>query len=94
ELCLKEKSIFITARMSRGDEGTVNIFLVEPANRNTEGDDIPWKEFDTNVPIATISPSKNGEMELDWLGFTINGDLAIDYAIYGKKTLEGTYKKN
>jgi zinc D-Ala-D-Ala carboxypeptidase len=32
-------------------------------------------------------------MELDWLGFTINGDLAMDYAIFGKKTLEGQYKK-
>jgi zinc D-Ala-D-Ala carboxypeptidase len=92
ELCLKEGTIFITARMSRGENGAVNIFLVEPAARNTEGEDIPWEEFDSNVPIATIS-NENGKMDLDWLGFTINGDLAMDYAIYGKKTLEGTYKK-
>lgn len=92
ELCLKEGTIFITARMSRGENGAVNIFLVEPAARNSEGRDIPWEEFDRNVPIATIS-TKNGKMDLDWLGFTINGDLAMDYAIYGKKTLEGTYKK-
>ncbi len=93
ELCLKEEAIFITARMSRGERGLVNIYLVEPASRNTEGKDIPWEEFDTNVPIATISKNENGNMELDWLGFTINGDLAMDYAIWGKKTLEGTYKK-
>jgi len=30
---------------------------------------------------------------LDWKGFYIDGELAVDYAIYGKKTLEGTYKK-
>jgi zinc D-Ala-D-Ala carboxypeptidase len=93
ELCLKEETIFINARMNRANDGVVNIYLVEAASRNTEGDDIPWDDFDRNIPIATITPAANGEMELDWLGFTINGDLAMDYAIYGKKTLEGTYKK-
>lgn len=93
ELCLKEETIFINARMARGNGGVVNIFLVEPAARNTEGEDIPWEDFDKNIPIATFSSSKSGKMELDWLGFTINGDLAMDYAIFGKKTLEGDYKK-
>jgi hypothetical protein len=32
-------------------------------------------------------------MVLDWKGFSIDGELAVDYAIFGKKTLEGTYKK-
>lgn len=93
ELCLREETMFITTRMSRGNGNVVNIYLVEPANRSTEGEDIPWNDFDKNTPIATITPAANGQMELDWLGFTINGDLAMDYAIYGKKTLEGTYKK-
>lgn len=93
ELCLKEEAIFITTRMSRGEDGMVNIYFVEPAARNSEGKDIPWNDFDTNTPIANISTSENGKMQLDWLGFTINGDLAMDYAIYGKKTLEGLYKK-
>lgn len=94
ELCLKEETIFVTARMSRANGDLVNLYFVEAASRNTEGDDIPWNDFDKNTPIATITPAANGQMELDWLGFTINGDLAMDYAIYGKKTLEGNYKKN
>ncbi|MCM4160021.1 hypothetical protein FHG64_13790 [Antarcticibacterium flavum] len=93
ELCLKEETIFITGRMSKGSDGVVNIYFVEPASGNTEGDDIPWNDFDKNTPIASITPTSNGQIELDWLGFSINGDLAMDYAIYGKKTLEGIYKK-
>ncbi|UJH91104.1 hypothetical protein LZ575_21045 [Antarcticibacterium sp. 1MA-6-2] len=71
----------------------INIYFIEPSARSSEGKDIPWKDFDKNSPIATIIPQNNGEIELDWLGFTVNGDLAMDYAIYGKKTLEGVYKK-
>lgn len=93
ELCLQDETIYINSRMSRGKDGLMNIYLMEAASRNTEGDDIPWDDFDKNTPIATITPIANGQIELDWLGFTINGDLAMDYAIYGKKTLEGIYKK-
>lgn len=93
ELCLVPDQMYINARMQRNNDGTVNVFLVEPSGKNSQGKEIPWKDFDRNSPIAKISPNSNGEIEVDWLGFTINGDLAMDYAIFGKKTLEGNYKK-
>ena len=93
ELCLAPSKIFINIRMAKSNNQTTNIFFVKPSPENTGGKDIPWSKFDTNTPIATITSNGNGEMELDWLGFSINGDLAIDYAILGKKTLEGNYKK-
>ena len=93
EMCLIPSKISINTRMVKKDNQTTNIFLVNPSSKNTEGKDIPWSKFDLNTPIASITSNKNGEIELDWLGFSINGDLAIDYAILGKKTLEGNYKK-
>ncbi|WP_026837801.1 hypothetical protein [Gillisia sp. JM1] len=93
EMCLTPSKIFINTRMVKASNNLTNIFLVAPSSKNTEGKDIPWPKFDTNTPIANITSKGNGEIELDWLGFTMNGDLAIDYAILGKKTLEGNYKK-
>jgi len=93
EMCLTPSKIFINTRMQKKDKNTTDIFLINPSAKNTEGKDIPWTKFDTNKPIATITTKENGEIDLDWLGFSINGDLAIDYAILGKKTLEGNYKK-
>ncbi|OEY73118.1 hypothetical protein [Salegentibacter salarius] len=91
ELCLSENEIYINARYAQaGDD--VNMYYASPSNKNTN-EDLPWKEFDTNTPIAVLSAGKNGNMVLDWKGFSIDGELAVDYAIYGKKTLEGTYKK-
>lgn len=91
ELCLKEEEIYIQARFSKADDGKVNVFYVRPSEKNTNKD-LPWEKFDTNKPIATITPSGQG-VKLNWKGFSINGELAVDYAIYGKKTLEGTYNK-
>lgn len=93
ELCLVPDEMYITTRLERKNDNSINVFLVGPSAKNTKGKDIPWEKFDKNVPIATISPSSNGEIDMDWLGFMINGDLAMDYAIYGKKTLEGNYKR-
>lgn len=94
ELCLVPSEISVNTRMEKAGNGKTNVFLVSPSTKNTGGKDIPWETFDTTTPIASITSKANGEMELDWLGFSINGDLAIDYAILGKKALEGTYKKN
>lgn len=93
ELCIVEGKMFINTRLQKNANNTIDVFLVEPAARNTQGKDMPWKDFDRNSAIATIQPSTNGELEFDWLGFKINGDIAVDYAILGKKTLEGKYKK-
>jgi len=91
ELCLSEDKMFINARYAKSGNN-VNIYYVNPSAKNTN-EDLPWEDFDTNTPIAVLSPDENGNMELDWKGFSIDGELAVDYAIYGKKTLEGTYKK-
>ena len=93
ELCLVPGEMYITSRFQKNSDNSIDVFLVEPAARNTQGKDMPWKDFDRNRPIAKIVPQANGEMDFDWLGFKINGDLAMDYAIFGKKTLEGQYKK-
>lgn len=93
ELCIIPGDMYINTRLQRNTDNTIDLFLVEPATRNTQGKDIPWQDFDRNNAIATIKPASNGELEFDWLGFKINGDIAVDYAILGKKTLEGTYKK-
>ncbi len=93
ELCMVNGKMYVNTRLQKNPDNTMDVFLVEPSGRNTEGKDMPWKDFDRNSAIATIKPKSNGELELDWLGFKINGDLAIDYALFGKKTLEGDYKK-
>ena len=93
ELCLTPSKMFINIRMAKASNQVSNIFLVSPSTKNLEGKEIPWDKFDKDSPIATLTSKSNGELEMDWLGFSINGDLAIDYAILGKKTLEGTYKK-
>lgn len=90
ELCLKDQEIYITARLSQNN-GLTQVYFSSPSSKNNN-DDLPWEDFDTNHPIAEITPTEDG-MELDWKGFHIEGELAVDYAIYGKKTLEGSYKK-
>ena len=91
ELCLVEDEIYINSRFVKsGNE--VQIFYTGPSDRNTN-EDLPWDQFDKNQPLAVITPGSNGNLELDWKSFTMGGELAVDYAIYGKKTLEGTYTK-
>jgi len=92
ELCLVEGKMYINVKFKKNQDGSTNVYYVNPSNKNTEGKDIPWTKFDRNMPIATIENIPNHQVKLDWLGFYINGDLAVDYAIYGKKTMEGNYK--
>lgn len=93
ELCLTPDKMYINVRFEKVNENLVQVYLIAPSDRNTEGDDIPWANFDRNTPVAVITSINNGEIDFDWLGFTINGDLAQDYALFGKKTLEGNYIK-
>ena len=90
ELCLKDNEMYIKVRFSQNGNTTL-VYYLEPSAKNTN-EELPWEDFDTNTPIAQITPTAEG-MELDWTGFHIDGELAIDYAIYGKKTLEGQYRK-
>lgn len=91
ELCLRDKDIYIDARIT-GNNGRKQLFYTKPSAKNTNKD-LPWEDFDTHTPIAEITLTENGGMELDWKGFTINGELSVDHAILGKKTLEGKYRK-
>ncbi len=84
--------MYIEVKFEKNQDGSTNVYYVNPSNKNIEGKDIPWDKFDRNTPIATIENLSANEIKLDWLGFSINGDLAVDYAIYGKKTMEGNYK--
>ena len=93
ELCLSPDKIYINVKFEKSNNNLINVYLIDPSDINSEGDKIPWAKFDRKLPIATIAPLPNGELDLDWLGFSINGDLAMDYAIFGKKTLEGKFKK-
>jgi len=93
ELCLSPDKIYINVKFEKTNNNLIKVYLTGPSDINSEGDNIPWAKFDRNIPIATITSQPNGELDLDWLGFSINGDLAMDYAIYGKKTLEGKFKK-
>lgn len=91
ELCLSENKLYINARMEKsGDK--INVYY-SGKTAKTSNTEIPWDKFDTSVSIAEIKPEADGGLKLDWKGFTIDGKIAVDYALYGKKTLEGTYKK-
>lgn len=90
ELCLSEGELYINGRFEKSGTN-INIYYTGKASR-TSDTEIPWDKFEKNTPIATLNPTSNG-FDLDWKGFSINGEIAVDYALYGKKTLEGTYKK-
>lgn len=92
-LCLDLKSnLTILARYEKTSDSTLQVYYADPVKKeNRAQEKIPWDQFDTDTPIATINASENGIFEMDWKGFSINGEIAIDYAIYGKKNLEGLY---
>ncbi|MCF4102420.1 hypothetical protein L1I30_12145 [Gillisia sp. M10.2A] len=92
KMCLLPDKIYVFVRFQKIDDLNYNVYFTEAAETNTGGKDIPWNTFDKTTPIATITSLPNNELEVDWLGFSVNGDLVIDYALYGKKTLEGKYK--
>lgn len=89
ELCLAKDKIYIDASFKKVAD-SINVYYVQPSAKNTNKD-LPWDKFDKDHPIAVITPTGDG-LKLDWKGFSIDGKLALDYAIYGKKTLEGEYK--
>lgn len=94
-LCLDTKSgLSIFARFEKVSDSEVHVYYVQPKNTDNINDEkIPWGQFDTTVPIAVVSYSGSGAFDMDWKGFSINREIAADYAIYGKKNLEGSYIK-
>ena len=93
ELCIARDKIYINARYSRISLDKANVYFEEMLRDEETERDLPWNDFDKNTPVATVTRQPDGSLKLDWLGFAINGEIAVDYAIYGKKTLEGQYKK-
>ncbi len=91
ELCLSKNELYINVRYS-GNQNQLNIYYTGKSKK-TSNKDLPWDKFETNIPIAVLNPTTDGGLKLDWKGFTIDGEIAVDYALFGKKTLEGTYKK-
>lgn len=93
ELCIALDKIYITARYTRVSPNKANLYFNEMLRAEEPERELPWSDFDKNTPIATVTRQPDGSLKLDWLGFAIDGKIAVDYAIYGKKTLEGHYKK-
>ena len=92
--CIIEDKVYISARCEKTGENTADIYLTKVSRDDNVERPLPWDKFDTTTPIASVVFQPDGSAELDWLGFSIDGKIARDYAIYGKKTLEGTYKKD
>lgn len=93
EWCIDKDKMYINARCKKTGENTADVYFVSVSRENSPDRPLPWDEFDTDHPVATLTFQPDGSAELDWLGFSKNGELITDYALYGKKTLEGTYKK-
>lgn len=93
EWCIVKDKIYITARSQKTGENSADLYFVSPSRDENSERPLPWKDFDTNTPIATITFQPDGSADVDWKGFSTNGEVATDYAIYGKKTLEGKYKR-
>lgn len=94
EFCIVKDKIYINARCQKTGQNTADIYFVNLSREENPERKIPWQDFDTTTPIASVEFKSDGTAELDWIGFNIDGKLATDYAIYGKKSLEGTYKRN
>ncbi|WP_026915252.1 hypothetical protein [Christiangramia portivictoriae] len=90
ELCLKPGELYMEANFKKvGDE--IHVFY-QGASVKSKQNDIPWNDLDTGTAVAVFSKVGENEYQLDWKGFQIDGKTAVDYALLGKKTLEGTYK--
>lgn len=91
-LCLDEKSGIDIQVNYVLKENLVQVIYLNGKGNIDDKNPIPWSDFDKNSVVAEISTANN-QMQLDWKGFTIDNKLATDYAILGKKTLEGNYKR-
>ncbi|MCM4155898.1 hypothetical protein [Gramella sp. AN32] len=90
ELCLVPNEIYINARYEKVGNN-IEVYYSGNSAKTTKKD-LPWNKFDKTVPIAILTSNGNTS-ELDWKGFSMNGEVAVDYALLGKKNLEGSYKK-
>ncbi|MHA6281359.1 hypothetical protein ACXYMT_14380 [Salinimicrobium sp. CAU 1759] len=94
EWCITKDKVYMNARCQKTGDNTADVYFVGSGRELSPDRSLPWKEFDTNTPVATLTFQPDGSAKLDWLGFSKNGEVITDYALYGKKTLEGIYKKD
>lgn len=94
EWCIIKDKVYINAKCLQTGENTADLYLVNPSRDENAERPFPWDDFDTDTPIASLEFQPDGGVEVDWIGFSTDGKIATDYAIYGKKSLEGTYKKD
>lgn len=93
EWCIVKDKIYINARSQKTGDNTADLYLVGVSREENSERPLPWKDFDTDSPIARIAFQPDGSADINWIGFSTNGKVVTDYAIYGKKTLEGKYKR-
>ena len=93
EWCIVKDKIYITARSQQTGDNSADLYLVGVSREEDSDRPLPWNDFDTNSPIASIAFQPDGSADVNWIGFSKNGKIATDYAIFGKKTLEGKYQK-
>ena len=93
EWCIVKDKVYISAQSKKTGENTADLYFVDVSKDENADRPLPWDEFDIDQPIASIEFQPDGSAEIDWKGFTTDGKIATDYAIFGKKTIEGTYKK-
>ena len=94
EWCIVKDKVYITAQARKTGENSADLYFLGVSRENEPDRPLPWDDFDTDKPIASIAFEPNGDAEVDWTGFSVGGEIATDYAIFGKKSLEGTYKKD
>ena len=94
EWCIDKDKVYMSARCQKTGDNTADVYFVASSREISPDRAIPWDEFDTNTPVATLTFQPDGSAKLDWLGFSKNGEVMTDYALYGKKTLEGIYKRD
>lgn len=93
EWCINKDKMYMSARCKKTGENTADVYFVSASRETSPDKSLPWEEFDTTSPVATVTFQPDGSAKLDWLGFSKNGEIITEYALFGKKTLEGTYKK-
>lgn len=94
KLCLDlEENIHIQVKFKQDNKSNLAMYYVSGSGKMEGQDEIPWADFDTNQPLAMLQFTTPNNFELDWKGFMKNGEIAMDYAVLGKKNLEGNYKR-
>lgn len=94
KLCLdQEENIHIQVKFKQTDAPNLVMYYVSGQGKMEGQKDIPWSDFDTDQALATLHFIAPNSFELDWKGFMQNGEIAMDYAVLGKKNLEGNYNR-